>query len=210
MDVSHHIIYTQCWVVLGLYIAANLFMLFRRSCIGSAATFLLSCILWISITIFNLWCFLPAFINHVSRIELASGDYTNIIHSLIVSDAVQDVLLMITGWFGSCLSISNAASILESDGCEANGPHQHDRISGACIKMIYRLHDYVVGPDPTGPINLPKYETKINSGRRQSVVFAIPRGFHAYASQPMSLSTPAVEYPAEKRTPKVQIAYLHA
>ncbi|KAI1317670.1 hypothetical protein F5Y16DRAFT_406579 [Xylariaceae sp. FL0255] len=181
MEYTDRILYTSCWVILMLYVIATLRVFYRRSCIGTSMCFLFACVLWIDFTIFNLWFFMPALMLHLRRLaDTYTGDNLALLQSLFTSEAAEDWALMMLGWFGSCLSISNAVGILQAEGCDAIGPHSHCKHAHFFIKFVYKVRDYT-GLD-FSPC-LPLDTNEIRMTKRKSWLFAIPRWVHSRISQ---------------------------
>lgn len=96
--------YVGCWVVLMLYIFTTLVVFTQGHRVACALSFLSACILWLDLCVFNAWFFLPAFIYHVLEINLRADDLGDLIRTVLVSDAAQDLYLML---LGSCKCSSN-------------------------------------------------------------------------------------------------------
>ncbi|KAI1155542.1 hypothetical protein F4825DRAFT_42871 [Nemania diffusa] len=143
MDAADQTIYTACCVVLLLYILVTLSVFMRRTCVGCALSFVLSCALWLNLSLFNAWFFVPAFIYHVRRIDLHADDLLGLLPAILTSEAAQDLYLMILGSFGSWLAVFNAASMLSAEGCTAMSPHGHGKRARHIIKSVYKICDYL-------------------------------------------------------------------
>ncbi|KAI3320274.1 hypothetical protein HD806DRAFT_524934 [Xylariaceae sp. AK1471] len=139
MDAPDQIIYIGCWVVLVLYIITTLLVFTQRSCVGSAASFLFAGVLWVDLTMFNAWFLLPSFARHIRQLDMHTDSPIALLRVILASEAARDLCLMILGWFGSCLAVTNAASMLRSEGCEAIHPHEHGRLARCSIKLVYRM-----------------------------------------------------------------------
>ncbi|KAI8628410.1 hypothetical protein F5Y19DRAFT_137574 [Xylariaceae sp. FL1651] len=189
MDISDQVIYAGCWVVLALYIITTLLVFTQRSCVSCAASFLFACILWVDLTIFNIWFFLPALARHTRELDLQYDNPIRLVQVLLASDAAEDICLMMLGWFGSCLSISNAANMLETEGCRAVGLHNHGRFAKYTISLVYQVREYVGMEDFTafGPFTTSAASRPV---RQRSLLFAIPRFVHAYISRPTAVLPP--------------------
>ncbi|KAI0534444.1 hypothetical protein GGR58DRAFT_59364 [Xylaria digitata] len=165
MDTSDQIMYAGCWVILMLYIVTTLAVFTRQSCIGCAAAFLIACLLWLDLSLFNAWFFLPAFMRHMWEIDLHVDSAISFFRSIFTSEAARDVYLIMLGSFtsythtepdyvgclltlivcivGSWLAVFNAASMLRTEGCIAMFPHEHGRLSRYLIRSVYQLCDYL-------------------------------------------------------------------
>ncbi|KAI0969646.1 hypothetical protein F4678DRAFT_463431 [Xylaria arbuscula] len=150
MDTSDQILYAACWVVLMLYIVSTLAVFIRQTCIGCAAAFIFACLLWLDLSLFNAWFFLPSFVYHVREIDLHVDNVTGLFQAIFTSKAAQDFYLMILGSLGSWLAVFNAASMLQTDGRMAMSQHEYGKFSRYAIECAYRMCDYLdIGNDDT-------------------------------------------------------------
>ncbi|KAI1128342.1 hypothetical protein F5Y10DRAFT_292114 [Nemania abortiva] len=143
METADQIMYIGCWVALVLYILTTLAVFAQRSCIACSASFVFACLLWLDLTVFNAWFFVPAFIYHIREIDLRADSLAGVFRAILASEAAQDVFLMVLGSFGSWLAVFNAASMLSTEGCVAMSPHDHGKPARRAIKSVYRLRDYL-------------------------------------------------------------------
>ncbi len=97
MDTADQIMYAGCWVILMLYIVSTLTVFARQTCIRCAASFLFACILWLDLTLFNVWFFLPAFVCHIREIDLHVDNAYGLFRAIFTSEAARDVYLMMLG-----------------------------------------------------------------------------------------------------------------
>ncbi|KAI0105127.1 hypothetical protein GGR51DRAFT_572149 [Nemania sp. FL0031] len=154
MDTVDRVMYAGCWVVLALYILTTLLVFTQRSCISCTASFVFACLLWLDLTVFNAWFFVPAFIYHIRDIDLYAGSLFGVLWAISTSEAAQDVYLMMLGSFGSWLAVFNAASMLSTEGCVAVSPHGHGKLTRRVIESGYRLRDYL-GFEDDSAVTLP-------------------------------------------------------
>ncbi|KAI0430530.1 hypothetical protein F5Y09DRAFT_307456 [Xylaria sp. FL1042] len=148
MNTPDQIMYASCWVVLMLYIASTVTVFARRSCIGCAVSFLFACLLWLDLSLFNAWFFLPAFVCHVQEIDLHVNNTVDLFQVIFTSEAARDIYLMMLGSFGSSLAVFNAANMLQNEGRIAMYRHEPGRFSRYFIKSVYRVCDYLdIGND---------------------------------------------------------------
>ncbi|KAI1757979.1 hypothetical protein F4782DRAFT_5346 [Xylaria castorea] len=166
MHTSDRIIYTGCWVVLMLYISTTLIVFVRRSCIVCAVSFICACILFLDLSLFNTWFFLPAFRYHIREVDIHGENIIGAFHVILCSEAAWDVYLIILGSFGSWLAVYNAASMLKTEGCAAIVPHRHGRITGYLIKSVYRMCDYLGFGNDSATTLPTTVTTKIYSERK--------------------------------------------
>ncbi|KAI0420939.1 hypothetical protein F5X98DRAFT_371427 [Xylaria grammica] len=143
MDVSDQVMYAGCWVVLTLYVVTTLTVFIRQSCIRCAVAFLFACILWLDLSLFNAWFFLPAFMHHIWEIDLHADNALGFFGAVFTSEAARDVYLMVLGSLGSWLAVFNAAGMLKSEGFTPMNPQEHGKLSKYLIKSAYRLCDYL-------------------------------------------------------------------
>lgn len=97
MDAFNQIMYMGCWVVLFLYTISTLVAFARQSCIACAASFFFACLLWLDLSLFNAWFFLPAFISHAREIDLQADDTMALVRVVLASEAARDVYLIMLG-----------------------------------------------------------------------------------------------------------------
>lgn len=97
MNTVDQIMYVGCWVVLMLYIFTTLVVFTQGSSVACAASFLFACALWVDLCLFNVWFFLPAFIYHALELDLHADSLGGRIRAVVVSDAAQDLYLMLLG-----------------------------------------------------------------------------------------------------------------
>ncbi|RYC58272.1 hypothetical protein CHU98_g7944 [Xylaria longipes] len=137
------IIYTGCWVVLILYILTTLIAFTQRSSIAYAASFLSACILFLDLSLFNTYFFLPAFRYHIREVDIRGENAIGVLRAIFCSEAAWDVYLIILGSFGSWLAVFNAAKMLKTEGCAITTLHGHGRVARYFIKSVDRLSDYL-------------------------------------------------------------------
>ncbi|KAI0912624.1 hypothetical protein F4823DRAFT_161551 [Ustulina deusta] len=174
MDTADQIMYAGCWVILMLYIVSTLTVFARQTCIRCAASFLFACILWLDLTLFNVWFFLPAFVCHIREIDLHVDNAYGLFRAIFTSEAARDVYLMMLGSFGSWLAVFNAASMLQTEGCITTSLHEYGRVSRYFIKLVYRICHYLdVGNDDVIalPIANPAYISYKEKGTWTGVSF---------------------------------------
>ncbi|KAI1631439.1 hypothetical protein F4809DRAFT_632275 [Biscogniauxia mediterranea] len=191
---SDQIIYTGCWAVLFLYIAATLLVFVRRSCVSYAASFLFACALWIDLTLFNLWFLLPALYHHLHDVESWDvSSWCGLVRTVVDSNALGDVGLMMLGWFASSLSISNSLSMWENEGCEnMHFAHNHGGLTGVVMRLAVRVRDYVGIEEEEGidRLRIGDDGEPVSVPRRGSLLFAFPRFIHKYIPVPKRITSP--------------------
>ena len=187
MDVANGIVYGSCWVVLVVYSISILLILTQRSYTVYATSFLFACILWVELTLFNLWFILPAFLRDLSELELPAvkedKPFVSIIGgvmlSFITSAAMGDLVLMLVGWAASAVSLSNSFELWQLterdlDAEELDFPSLAER---RVVCLARCANDYV-GFYETGELKLPGPQGDTWRSERTSVLFAVPRWFH--------------------------------
>lgn len=91
--------YTGCWLALALYVLTTVAAFRRPSGISCAVSFLSACILWLHLTIFNVWFFMPAFIYHIRESHLQADSIGGFFEAIVTSEPAKDIYLV---GLGSC------------------------------------------------------------------------------------------------------------
>ncbi|KAH8164990.1 hypothetical protein CIB48_g3263 [Xylaria polymorpha] len=104
--------FIACWVVLALYVFTTLIVFTQRCSIAYAAAFLFACILFLDLSIFNAWFFLPAFRYHIREVDIHGQNIIGAFRTILRSEAALDIYLILLGSFGGWLAVFNAAAKL--------------------------------------------------------------------------------------------------
>jgi hypothetical protein len=174
--------YTCCSVVL-LHSFSALLVITHGRCSVYAAAFLIACAMWIDLNALNLWFFLPTIVKEASRIELdLTGNYwtdaASVTRDVLLSPAASYLFMMLFGWFVGSMSLSNALSMWQREGCDAMDSHSHSGVAAYVIQLTHRVEE-LVGITDAG--YLPLLEAEESRTRsRWSCIFAVPRLLHPY------------------------------
>lgn len=174
--------YTCCSVVL-LHSLAALLVITHGRCSVYAAAFLIACAMWIDLTALNLWFFLPTIVRSASRIEFELtgdcwGDAVAAVRAVLLSPAASYLFMMFFGWFVGSMSLSNALSMWQREGCDAMDAHSHAGVAAWVIRLAHRAEE-LVGITDAGYLPLLEAEESLARSRR-SCIFAVPRMLHPY------------------------------
>ncbi|KAK6083000.1 hypothetical protein SCUP515_02234 [Seiridium cupressi] len=181
MKLLDDIIYYTCCLVVVLHTFCALLVITHGRCSVYAAAFLIACLMWIDVSILNLWFFVPTIIEESSNINLhfTHGILDNaitIVREVFLSTSASYVYMMFFGWFVGSMSLSNALAMWQKEGCDAMDAHHHSGLSAAVIRLARQAGD-CVGIWDAG--YLPFLE---EGGERQkrwsSCLFAGPRWLH--------------------------------
>lgn len=197
--VDDAIYYTCCFVVV-LHSLSAIFVITHGRCSTYAATFLVACAMWIDLTALNLWFFLPTIIQEWPQINFnvsptATGflwsDALALAKEVLGSASASYFYMMLFGWFVGSMSLSNALSMWQREGCDAMNPHTHTGVAGWVVRLADRVEDYVgIYEEGYLPFRVEK-AVDDETRARKSWVFAVPRALNRYylliLSPPMRL-----------------------
>ncbi|KAI1858125.1 hypothetical protein JX265_010793 [Neoarthrinium moseri] len=174
------IYYTCCFVVI-LHSLSALLVITHGRCGVYAAAFLVACAMWVDLTALNLWFFLPTIVHEAPNIELNLGgtlweDVSNLVQTVFLSTAATYLYMMLFGWFVGSMSLSNALSMWQGEGCDAMDSHCHTGISGRVIRLAHLAEAYVGIRDVGYLPFLEDEETQTRSAG--SCLFIVPRWLH--------------------------------
>ncbi|KAI1361657.1 hypothetical protein F5Y08DRAFT_12264 [Xylaria arbuscula] len=112
MDIMNRITYTGCWVILFLYTVSTLIAFARQSRTACTASFIFANLLWLDLSLFNVWVLIPALFFHLDELNIQGDNTIGLIRDVLASEAARDVYLIILGLFGSTLALFNATSMM--------------------------------------------------------------------------------------------------
>jgi hypothetical protein len=206
-------IYYTCCLIVVLHSLSAILVITHGRCSVYAAAFLIACAMWIDLTALNLWFFLPTVIREAQTISIPASDFSGNVwqtlfaaaREVLLSSAASYLYMMLFGWFVGSMSLSNALSMWQREGCDAMDSHCHPALSGYIVRLARKVEEYV-GIKETG--YLPYLAEKEAEERRQakkSCIFALPRVLHRYyllaLSPPIRLPGDYIESREDEKTP---------
>jgi hypothetical protein len=192
-------IYYTCCFVVALHSLSAIFVITHGRCSTYAATFLIACAMWIDLTALNLWFFLPTIIQEWPQINFNINPTTGLLwvdalaisKEVLCSASASYFYMMLFGWFVGSMSLSNALSMWQREGCDATSPHTHTGIAGWVVRLAERMEEYVGIYDAEYLPFMAEKAVEEDKQARKSWLFAVPRGLHQYylliLSPPMRL-----------------------
>lgn len=178
------IYYTCCFIVI-LHSLSALFVVTHGRCSVYAAAFIVASAMWLGLTVLNLWFFLPPILQDASLITFhftgdVFGDVVSMVREVLLSSSASYLYMMTFGWFVGSMSLSNALTMWQREGCEAMDAHQHSGLAAWVVRVAYRVEEYVGIEDTPQLVFWSDGEAIEPSRARRSFIFALPRRLHPY------------------------------
>lgn len=184
------IYYTCCFIVI-LHSLSALLVVTHGRCSVYAAAFVIASAMWLGLTVLNLWFFLPPILQDASLISLnftgdIIGDTVTIAREVLVSSSASYLYMMTFGWFVGSMSLSNALTMWQREGCEAMDAHRHSGLAAWVVRLAYRVEECVGIEDSSQLVFWSDGEAVEPSTSRKSFIFALPRRLHPYYLEMLS------------------------
>lgn len=185
MTLLDECIYYACCFIVILHSLSALLVVTHGRCSVYAGAFVIASAMWLGLTLLNLWFFLPPIIQDASLISLdfsgnVIGDAVSIAREVLVSSSASYFYMMTFGWFVGSMSLSNALTMWQREGCEAMDAHRHSGLSAWVVRLAYRVEEYVGIEDSSNLVFWSDGEAIEPSKARRSFIFALPRRLHPY------------------------------
>ncbi|ORY61571.1 uncharacterized protein BCR38DRAFT_525940 [Pseudomassariella vexata] len=184
MELLDDIIYYSCGLVFFLHSVTAILIVTHGHCTVYAASFVIACAMWLVLTVLNLWFFLPTVIQAAGGMHLKltqTGnpivDALSIAIEVITSDAAWYLGLMLAGWFVGSMSLSNALTMWQREGCDMMDPHVHEGFAGRLVEWVWRAEEWV-GIADVGEMAFFVGRDGLERREKGSWVFAVPRRLH--------------------------------
>ncbi|KAK7942589.1 uncharacterized protein PG986_011702 [Apiospora aurea] len=203
MTVIDDVFYYSCCFIVVLHSLSALLVITHGRCTVYAAAFLIASAMWLSLSVLNLWFFLPTVVQDAS--ELVRGfqaatpatdgsssglwQAAALFRAVAFSSAASYFYMMLFGWFVGAMSLSNALTMWQREGCDAIEPHVHRSPAGRWVlRAAHRVEGWVAIEDQaavtTTTMMMMTTEEEREEERRQvrrggSFLFAVPRRLHS-------------------------------
>ncbi|KAI0129926.1 hypothetical protein BJ170DRAFT_618106 [Xylariales sp. AK1849] len=183
MKLLDDIIYYPCCLIVVLHSLSAILVVTHGRCTVYAAAFLVACAMWISLTALNLWFFLPAIVQSAPEIVFdLTGDWSydasEVARKVWLSTAASHTCMMLVGWSVGSMSVSNALSMWQREGCDARDVHCHPGVGGKIVGLA-RRYEIHVGINDVGYMLFAQEHEKSRHAR-SSWFFMVPRLLHRY------------------------------
>ncbi|KAK7975470.1 vacuolar protein sorting-associated protein 33 [Apiospora arundinis] len=166
MTLLDDIFYYSCCFIVVLHSLSALLVITHGRCTVYAAAFLIASAMWVSLSVLNLWFFLPTVVQDAAELirsyqqaaphpaDSSSGSANCIWQTLVLlrtvafSSAASYFYMMLFGWFVGAMSLSNALTMWQREGCDAMEPHTHSRpLAVWVLRAADRVERWVAIPD---------------------------------------------------------------
>ncbi|KAK8084333.1 hypothetical protein PG997_005604 [Apiospora hydei] len=175
MSVIDDIFYYSCCFIVVLHSLSALLVITHGRCTVYAAAFLIASAMWLSLSVLNLWFFLPTVVQDASELvrgfqaatpataDGSSGVWQAValFRAVAFSSAASYFYMMLFGWFVGAMSLSNALTMWQREGCDAMEPHVHSSPAGRWVlRAAHRVEGWVAIEDQAA--SLPRWEEETN------------------------------------------------
>ncbi|KAK8097816.1 uncharacterized protein PG998_013302 [Apiospora kogelbergensis] len=228
MTVVDDIFYYSCCFIVVLHSLSALLVITHGRCTVYAGAFLVASAMWVSLSVLNLWFFLPTVVQDAAELvrhyqqaaassALGAGGSSPagigsvwqallLARTVALSSAASYFYMMLFGWFVGAMSLSNALTMWQREGCDAMAPHRHAHpLAAALLRAARRVEGWVAIEDQH-VTHLPRWEEATTAAASEktdaltigtlrtteereaearrvrqggSLLFAVPRRLHA-------------------------------
>ncbi|KAK7931272.1 hypothetical protein PG985_001984 [Apiospora marii] len=176
MTLLDDIFYYSCCFIVVLHSLSALLVITHGRCTVYAAAFLIASAMWVSLSVLNLWFFLPTVLQDAAELvrhyeapsTTSSGSYSldglwqtvSLLRAVVFSSAASYFYMMLFGWFVGAMSLSNALTMWQREGCDAMAPHCHrGRAAAWLLGAARRVEGWVAIEDRQAvSMQLPRWE----------------------------------------------------
>ncbi|KAK7991563.1 hypothetical protein PG996_013425 [Apiospora saccharicola] len=178
MTLLDDIFYYSCCFIVVLHSLSALLVITHGRCTVYAAAFLIASAMWVSLSVLNLWFFLPTVVQDAAELvrnyeaphaNLGGGSGSSLdcvwqalslLRVVVFSSAASYFYMMLFGWFVGAMSLSNALTMWQREGCDAMEPHSHNGRAAACLlRAARRVEGWVAIEDQQAvSMQLPRWE----------------------------------------------------
>ncbi|KAK8068927.1 hypothetical protein PG994_005543 [Apiospora phragmitis] len=172
MTVIDDIFYYSCCFIVVLHSLSALLVITHGRCTVYAAAFLIASAMWLSLSVLNLWFFLPTVVQDAAELVRGyeappyyAGDGSfdclwraaALLRAVVFGSAASYFYMMLFGWFVGAMSLSNALTMWQREGCDAVEPHGHSSPAATwLLRAAHRVEGWVAIEDPAA--QLPRWE----------------------------------------------------
>ncbi|KAK8044484.1 hypothetical protein PG993_004508 [Apiospora rasikravindrae] len=191
MTVIDDIFYYSCCFIVVLHSLSALLVITHGRCTVYAAAFLIASTMWVSLSVLNLWFFLPTVVQDASELvrglefaptttsgggggNLLDGAWQALalLRTVVFSSAASYFYMMLFGWFVGAMSLSNALTMWQREGCDAMEPHGHSSPAAAwLLRAAHRVEGWVAIEDQAA--QLPRWEEEESRNNEKTGVAAM-------------------------------------
>lgn len=177
MTLLDDIFYYSCCFIVVLHSLSALLVITHGRCTVYAAAFLIASAMWVSLSVLNLWFFLPTVVQDAAELVRnyeassprvgSSGSSldclrqaVSLLQAVVFSSAASYFYMMLFGWFVGAMSLSNALTMWQREGCDAMEPHCHsNRAAAWLLRAARRVEGWVAIEDQQAVgMQLPRWE----------------------------------------------------
>lgn len=197
MTLLDDIFYYSCCFVVVLHSLSALLVITHGRCTVYAAAFLIASAMWVSLSVLNLWFFLPIVVQDAAELVRnyeappaagsggsGGGGFLDglwqavaLLRAVVFSSAASYFYMMLFGWFVGAMSLSNALTMWQREGCDAMEPHCHrGRAAAWLLGAARRVEGWVAIEDreavSASSTPLPRWEERNEKSATATVAAA--------------------------------------